>query len=275
MSAKTFGPAIQKRLWVGLLMVMALVFLLTAMRYLQPEPKVDLPKLGLMTTLPLQWSEGGIEAAIASDARPHPAYARLAKAYQIEPIDDLTTLNNDRLSVLLLAQPRAFSPQELVAFDAWVRRGGRVLILADPALMWGSLYPLGDKRRPLFTSLLSPLFSHWGVELLLPINDKESMTDIETDGLRVRTQTPGQWQAKDDVAIGACAIASPPIVADCSVGNGRALLIADADFLDSRYWEGRGIRVFTATDEFGNMQWMEALLKALRQGSAARDFVGQ
>ncbi len=275
MSSNNFGPAIRKRLWVGLLMVAALILLLTAMRYLRPEPAADLPKLGLMTTLPLQWSEGGIEAAIAADAAPHPVYARLAQTYKIVPIDDVAALGNDGISVLLLAQPRALSPQELVAFDMWVRRGGRALVLADPALMWGSLYPLGDKRRPLFTSLLSPLFSHWGLQLVLPIDEKEAMTEIDIDGLRLRTQTLGEWQVKEGGESGVCSIATLPVLADCKIGKGRALLIADADLLDAAYWEGRGVRAITATDEFGNMRWVEALLSALRQGGTARDFVGQ
>jgi hypothetical protein len=276
MSVRTFDAATRKRLWVGLLLVLGLVFLLSAMRYLRPENKVDRPTLGLMTTLPLQWSEGGIEAVIASDAPPHPAYARLTKAYNVKPIDDLAVLGANNPSLLLLAQPRALRPAELVRLDAWVREGGRVLILADPALQWGSLYPLGDKRRPLFTSLLSPLFSHWGVELVLPITEEAPLVVREVDTLTLRTQTPGEWQVKQGSVGGACVIADHRLVADCRVGKGRAFLVADADLLDAVYWQGRGIRALTGTDEFGNIQWIQALLLALRDGQKnPRDFVGR
>ena len=270
MRSQSFGPAIRKRQWVGLLLVLALVLLLSAMRFLRSEPKPDLPILGLMSTLPLQWSEGGIEAAVAADAAPHPVYARLAASYRIVPIDNLAAVDLKRLSLLMLAQPRALSPQELVTLDQWVRRGGRVLILADPALMWGSLYPLGDKRRPLFTSLLSPLFSHWGLELVLPIDEKQPLAEIEIDGLRVRTQTPGEWQ----ITGGSCTIAQPAVLADCRIGKGRALMVTDADLLDSAYWEGRGVRAITATDEFDNMQWIEALLSVLRKDGKAWNYQG-
>ncbi|MEP7349986.1 MAG: Gldg family protein [Sphingorhabdus sp.] len=276
MSLKTFSPAIRKRLWVGLLLVVALVLLLSAMRYVRPESRVDQPTLGLMTTLPLQWSEGGIEAAVAADAAPHPVYTRLAQAYQIVPIDDLDVLEKNRLSLLLLAQPRALGPAELVKLDAWVRRGGRLLVLADPALVWGSLYPLGDKRRPLFTSLLSPLFGHWGIELVLPINEKTPLAVRDIDGLRLRTQTLGEWQMLKGGNSGVCVIEVVPIVADCEIGKGRAFLVADADLLDTVYWEGRGARKLTGGDEFGNMRWVEALLLALRDGrKKTRDFVEQ
>lgn len=270
---KLFDAGIRKRLWVGVLLVLGLVFLLSAMRYLRPEQSASRPPLGLMTTLPLQWSEGGIEAAVATDAEPHPAYARLVERYDIKPIDDLAELDKQQFSLLLLAQPRAFSPQELVLLDRWVRNGGRLLVLADPALQWGSLYPLGDKRRPLFTSLLSPLFSHWGVELVLPITDKEPIALREVDGLTIRTQTPGEWQAKPGGSGGRCEIATPKLLADCRVGKGRALLVADADLLDTPYWDGQGVRALTGSDEFANIIWFEALLAALRTNGPVRDFV--
>lgn len=262
MRSKGFGPAIRKRLWVGVLMVMALVFLLSAMRYLRPEEKPDLPVLGLMTTLPLQWSEGGVEAAVSADAAPHPVFARLSAAYQMVPMDDLEQLSE--LKLLFLAQPRALGPEELVKLDAWVRGGGRLLLLADPALQWGSLYPLGDRRRPLFTSLLSPLFSHWGVELVLPINKAESVAIRELGGLKIRTQTPGEWRARAAGGNPQCKIGADAIYADCAVGKGRAVLVADADLLDTPYWEARGARVLTGSDEFANVRWIENLLVDLR-----------
>lgn len=276
MSLKSFDAATRKRLWVGLLLVIGLILLLSAMRYLRPEQQPKLPKLALMTTLPLQWSEGGIEAAISSDAKPHPVYARLSRTYQITPIDDLNLLGSSGAALMLLAQPRALSPQELVKLDAWVRQGGKLLILADPALQWGSLYPIGDKRRPLFTSLLSPLFSHWGVELVLPITEETPVVLREVDTVTVRTQTPGEWQVRQGSQGGSCVIADGQLVADCNIGRGRALLVADADLLDAAYWQGQGVRVLTGSDEFGNMHWIEGLLVTLRDSHKyPRDFLGK
>jgi ABC-type uncharacterized transport system len=267
---------LRKRLAVGLLLVMGLVLLLSALRYLRPEAQGAKPALGLMTTLPLQWSEGGIEADIADDARPHPAYARLQAQYDVRPLDDFSGLDKQPLALMLLAQPRALAPSELVALDAWVRGGGRLLILADPALQWGSLYPLGDKRRPLFTSLLSPLFSHWGIELVLPMTDAQAVVLREVDGLSIRTQTPGEWLPKVGEVAVKCEIAPHKLLADCRVGKGRALLVADADLLDTVYWEGQGVRAVTGNDEFGNMLWVEAMLLALRDGTKdPGDFVGK
>lgn len=276
MQLKFKDAGARKRLLVGLLVMIGLVMLLSALRYVRPEPQGPQPALGLMTTLPLQWSEGGIEADLAKDAEPHPAYKRLQAQYDVRPIDDFDDLDSRSMKLMLLAQPRALSPAELVKLDAWVRAGGRLLVLADPALQWGSLYPLGDKRRPLFTSLLSPLFSHWGVELVLPMTDEQPLVLREVDGLTIRTQTPGEWQPKAGGAGASCKIASHKILADCRVGKGRALLVADADLLDTVYWAGRGVRAVTGNDEFANLAWIDALFLALRDGTKnPGDFVGK
>jgi hypothetical protein len=264
-----------KRRPLLLLLAVALVFLSSLLSYAFTRPAPDGPKptLGVMTTLPLQWSEGGVEADLAEDAQPHPAFARLGQSYDVQPLDDLRDLAGRRM--LLLAQPRAFSPAELVQLDGWVRKGGRILILADPALQWGSLYPLGDKRRPLFTSMLSPLFTHWGLELVLPIADAEPMAIRKIGKLSIRTQTPGEWLKINRGGSARCALEQGGLLADCKIGKGRALLLADADLLDTVYWEGRGMRMLTGGDEFGNLAWVEALLARLDESdSLSGDFVG-
>ena len=263
------------RLFVALLALSLVLLLFAGLAYtrsLDDRPKAA---LALMTTLPLQWSEGGIEADLAQDAAPHPALARLTQRYDIDPIDDLTTWKPRNGQLLLLAQPRAFAPAELVRLDNWVRSGGRLLILADPALQWGSLYPLGDKRRPLFTSLLSPVFTHWGLELVLPITDDSPRAIRRISAFNIRTVTPGEWLPKGRLSQ-RCSISSKGLLADCRIGKGRAVLLADADMLDVAFWEGRGMRMLTGGDEFANLAFVEALLMALKFNNALNwDFVGK
>lgn len=269
-------PGDRRLLLAGLVMLLATLLLLAGVATSSPTDDRPKPSLGLMTTLPLQWSEGGIEADLAKDAEPHPAFARLSREYDIQPIDDVAALTPKSMSLLLLAQPRAFSPSELVRLDNWVRQGGRVLILADPALQWGSLYPLGDKRRPLFTSLLSPLFTHWGLELVLPLADEVPTSIRRIGAFNIRTVTPGEWLPHGTKGGGACAISAKGLLADCKMGKGRALLVADADLLDSAFWEGQGMRMITGGDEFANMAFVHALLTALNdEKGLAGDFVGK
>ena len=266
----------RRRLGIALLLLATFCVLVASyisMRWQDIRPK---PVLLMMTTLPLQWSEGGIEAELAEDAAPHPAFAHLRRQYDVQPIDDLRTLPANPRQMLLLAQPRALQPSELVRLDDWVRAGGQLLILADPALQWGSLYPLGDKRRPLFTTMLSPLFTHWGLELVLPMTDEKPMAVRKIGPFHIRTQTPGEWLPRKAASTTSCDIFAQGLAADCRLGKGRALLVADADMLDTRYWEGRGMRMVTGGDEFANMDWIESLLAALKNGKSAHgDFVGK
>lgn len=265
-----------RRLLIAVLLIAAVGLVIAGFAASRPDTHVPKPVLAMMTTLPLQWSEGGIEADLAADAEPHPAFVRLSRQYEIQPIDDLIAWTPKPKQLLLLAQPRAFSPQELVRLDAWVRQGGRVLILADPALQWGSLYPLGDRRRPLFTSMLSPLFTHWGIELVLPMSDEKPVAVRNIGNFQIRTPTPGEWLPKDSKANAPCVIAAQNLLADCRIGKGRALLVADADLLDTAHWEGRGVRMITGADEFANLQWTESLLSRLSNNAASdRDIVGK
>ncbi|MCO4091672.1 MAG: hypothetical protein HEQ34_06930 [Sphingorhabdus sp.] len=266
----------RKWLLVALLAAFALLLLLAGFATTRPTDSRPKPPLGLMTTLPLVWSEGGIEADLAKDAAPHPAFTRLSVHYDITPIDDLETWASRPKHMLLLAQPRAFAPRELASIDNWVRQGGLVLILADPALQWGSLYPLGDKRRPLFTSMLSPLLNYWGVELVLPLEDEGPASMRKIGVFNIRTVTPGEWLPKQSTAKNRCAILAKGLLADCRIGTGRAILVADADFLDAAFWEGRGMRILTGKDEFANIALLQALLTAL-QGNKGLDgdFVGK
>ena len=266
------------RHWLIAALVAALTVLLWIAGFATTRPADNRPKppLALMTSLPLLWSEGGIEVDLDKDAAPHPAFMRLSAHYDITPIDDLEAWAPKPKQMLLLAQPRAFAPRELVRLDNWVRQGGLALILADPALQWGSLYRLGDKRRPLFTSMLSPLFAFWGLELVLPLEDEVPASMRKIGLFHIRTVTAGEWLPKESVTTKRCAILAKGLLADCRIGKGRAVLVADADFLDAAFWEGQGMRILTGKDEFANIAMLQALLSALHDNKGLDgDFVGK
>ena len=119
--------------------------------------------------------------------------------------------------------------------------------------------------------MLSPLFGHWGIELVLPIDKAEPVSVRQIDGLTIRTLTPGEWRTKLGVNTSLCRIDKDAIYADCAVGKGRALLIADADLLDTPNWEGRGARMLTGADESGNIDWVENLLLKLRSNKSGEN----
>ena len=107
----------------------------------------ELPELGLMGTIPIYWGESDDFGQLLSDeGEVHWARAQLEAGYRLRLLDMLSEESLAGLEVLMLAQPRALSPQENVALDTWVRRGGKLLLFADPLLTgaaWSSAATVG------------------------------------------------------------------------------------------------------------------------------------
>lgn len=184
----------------------------------EPAAPPDRPVLLLLTSLPLMFGED-----FSLQRNGSPALDALESRYRVVPISvaDPAELAKGRL--LLMAQPRAQAPENLVALDDWVRSGGRLLLLADPLLEWPSELPLGDRRRPPLTFGDTGLLAHWGLELAAP--DERGPKRTELAGRPVLAMSPGRLS-------GACQISADGVAADCRIGSGRAAVVADADFLD-------------------------------------------
>jgi hypothetical protein len=191
------------------------------------------PDLMLLTALPLVWGELG---PLGPGSKPAASYTMLEREFRIRPLDvlDEAGLRSGRL--LLLAQPRALAPSELVALDTWVRQGGRVLILTDPALAWPSELPLGDSRRPPAIGLLPPLLEHWGLFLHGTGAEEAEDRRIRSGGRerRLTLLRPGRFEARSPD----CAVSEEGRFARCRLGRGRALALADADLLHDALWTG-------------------------------------
>lgn len=225
--------------------------------------------LVLMSSIDLKWGEAEFNAVAKGEADPDPLYKRLAEIHKIIAVDNVAQLQASRAKVALLVQPRPFTPEELVRLDQWVRAGGRLLLFADPALQWPSDLPIGDPARPLFTSMHSPLFAHWGIELVLPMeletDSAEAVIQIGTHDVRV--VSAGHWQAVSTNEQ-LCRIGKQPLIAECRPGKGQAILVADADLLHASLWQS----ALPGTDNSENLNWVQQLLKRLADG---RRVVGQ
>jgi len=151
--------------------------------------------------------------------------AALQSRYKVTPISvaDAKSLKGHRL--LLMAQPQAQPAEVLVQLDAWVRQGGRVLLVADPVLEWPSERPLGDALRPPLAFPDTGLLIHWGLRLDAP--DRLGPETFFVSGRPVHTLSPGHLVAENQ----ACSVAGG-LIAKCKIGSGEATVIADADFLD-------------------------------------------
>jgi hypothetical protein len=216
------------RLWLMALGVIA-VLAAGAFALLGPRATVpaERPGLGLFTSLPILWNEApDIAAQLASPGPPHWARGELEARYRVEPLDVLAPPATLRL--LVIAQPRPLAPEENVALDAWVRGGGRVLLLADPLLTWESRFALGDRRRPQDAVLLSPILARWGLELRFDEDQAEGEHDL--GGLPVNL--PGVLAARPGGFESRCVIEHSGLVADCAIGKGHATIVADAALLE-------------------------------------------
>jgi hypothetical protein len=192
------------RRWAAALAALAL--LAAAVVALSRKP-AEKPVLLLLTTLPILFGDG-----FALDAAPSPVLAALEETYRIVPIDVTDPPSLERGALLLMAQPRAQSPSNLVALDTWVRGGGGLLLFADPRLDWESEAPLGDLTRPPPMFADTGLVGHWGLRLDAP----------EAPGSPGRLVKTG----------GTCTIERDGLVARCQLGKGQAIVVADADLLD-------------------------------------------
>ncbi|WP_198045819.1 motility-associated ABC transporter substrate-binding family protein [Novosphingobium aquimarinum] len=189
--------------------------------------------VALHTSLPIVWRESGaISDLLDGGQAPHWVLAALREEGKVVPLDTLAGARGlqalPRNSLLVLAQPRALSPQDNVALDDWVRQGGHVLLFADPMLTGHSDYALGDPRRPQDIALLSPILGHWGLELRFDEDQQGGKSAVAWRGRQVPVNLHGAWNATS----GACALEAKALIARCTVGSGSVLAVADAAVLE-------------------------------------------
>lgn len=211
-------------------------------------------RLGLFTTLPIYWNEQQDIAAMLEPEAQEPSWVRAAleERHELVPLDTLEDGTISGLDTLLIAQPRALSAAENVALDDWVRGGGRALVLADPFLTQHSDFALGDPRRPFDVVLISPILARWGLALEFDDAQGEDERVITIGDVAVPVRLAGRFVAAQSGEDAECAFAGEGLLADCSVGEGRVLLLADAAILD------------TESDDANRRAAVESLLARLR-----------
>ena len=202
---------------IGLLTLAALLLWRGPTQPVQPVP--DRPNLAVITGLPLFWGEAG-----RGGPRDAPIVTLLRTRFAVTPLDDPLQLKASGARRLLLAQPRALAPAQLVAIDQWVRDGGTALVLADPLLRWPSDLPLGDRRRAPAASLLQPLLGHWGFRS--SVIKSEEIRHFANDGMLITLSGMRAYPTAE----------KDGIVQRKQMGQGAALVMGDADPIDDRLW---------------------------------------
>ena len=207
---------------------------------LLPRPAAKRPTLMLLTSLPLLFGED-----FSLQGGSSPALKKLKTRYRVIPISvtDEADLKKGRL--LLMAHPLAQTAENLVSLDAWVRGGGRVLLLADPMLEWPSERPFGDPLRPPPMFMDTGLLAHWGLVLDAP--DQRGPAARDLGGFRALTVSPGRLE-------GRCSVSADALLAHCRLGAGQATVIADADWLDVDALRGAGHNLDALLGELGRLE---------------------
>jgi hypothetical protein len=197
------------------------------------KPAAEREALGFMSSLPIYWAEAAsFEDMLGAEGTPnHWARSMLEQRYSIELLDVLTRETLTPHRYLLLAQPRALSPEENVALDDWLRSGGRLLLFADPMLSEGSRYAFGDQRRPQATILLSPILARWGLELTFDDQQSGEWREEALLGARMPAKLPGVLVT--DEPAGPCTLLADGLAARCTLGEGQAVIVADAAMLEA------------------------------------------
>lgn len=192
--------------------------------------------LGLFTSLPILWNEGAdLSAELDGSVAPHWARQVLPRLGRLVPLDLLTAGSLARTERLIVAQPRALAPDENVALDDWVRQGGQLLLFADPALTVESSLPISDPRRPQAAVMLSPILTRWGLDLRFDEAQPLGEEQRDVQGAAVPVNLPGQFALLPGST---CRLSSAGLAADCRVGKGRVVAIADAALLDPQDPDG-------------------------------------
>lgn len=197
------------------------------------------PELGLVTSLPIFWQESEEFGDILEpDAEPSWVRSALEQTHQLRPLDNLSEVELAPLDRLLLAQPRALSPEENVALDDWVRGGGKLLLFADPLLTQHSRFALGDARAPQSVALLSPILARWGLALIFSEMQHEGIHTARMFGVDAPINLAGSFMAVPTDADAACDVAENGLTARCAIGRGQVMLIADAAMLEGEWHAG-------------------------------------
>lgn len=214
-----------------------------------PVAPASRPVVGVFSALPLH-RERPLAVANLLDGmgRRSPLWRALGTRLDLRPLDHVDLRSLAGLDHLLVAQPRLLAPEELVALDHWVRAGGQAVLLADPLLHWPDRLPLGDPARAPLTSLLDPLLAHWGLRLQPAVYEMTGdpvERRLLADGALVQLVGASRFSPARGAS---CALADGGLIARCDIGKGMARLMADADWINDRYWTLRPGRPTDARD---------------------------
>jgi hypothetical protein len=213
------------------------------------RPAKEAPQIGLMSSLPLYWPAGAELAQLAQGSGEPPwARAVIEQKYRLLPLDTLSPIAPlapgdpqvdplAGLDQLAVVQPRGLSAADNVALDKWVRAGGSLLLVLDPALTGEYPLALGDPRHPVVTALIPPVVKRWGIAMRFDERQPDEVRSAPLGDAALPLVLAGEWTVSAAGA-DACALRANGVLAVCRIGRGRVTLAADAALFEHRELAG-------------------------------------
>src|SRR5579862_1285304 len=135
---------------------------ISSLIYRLSTPKKTL--VGIVTSLPMEFGPGGMQAAMQGQGQPYLTYQELAQTYQTQMLPPGFTAIPKDMNVLMIAHPAALNDAQLQVIDQFVLRGGRALVFVDPLseISQAGANPYQPPQSPP-SSNLPKLFQAWGI----------------------------------------------------------------------------------------------------------------
>jgi ABC-type uncharacterized transport system involved in gliding motility auxiliary subunit len=134
---------------------------ITSLIYRLATPKK--PRLGIITSLPLDTGSGGMAAMMQGGGQPFAIYQELAQSYATTMIDPGFDRIPAGIDVLLIAHPPTLTQAQSYAIDQFVLKGGRALVFVDPYSEIAQQSGGGEQGGGPISSDLPQLLRAWGV----------------------------------------------------------------------------------------------------------------
>jgi len=215
-----------------------------------------------MTSLPIYWPLAADFGELARGSLPVPwQRTALEQRFELVPLDTLSPIEPlapgapvidplEQLEHLAVIQPRGLSPADNVALDAWVRKGGELLLLLDPALTGHYELPLGDPRMPSLAALIPPVVARWGLEIRFDEAQADQPSPLELEKGSLPLFLSGTIASRPE-AQSDCTISPGGALARCRIGKGRVTLLADAAVFEHRRLAGENGEAIAALLRLG------------------------
>ena len=135
---------------------------ITSMIYRLSTPKK--PMVAVLSSLPLEFGPGGIQAMMQGNGQPNLIYQELSQTYQTQSLPPQFTAIPKGTDVLVIVHPPALNDAQMQAIDQFVLTGGHALVFVDPnaEMAQQSANPYQPAPTPP-ASDLPALFKAWGI----------------------------------------------------------------------------------------------------------------